>query len=244
MSAGIVVMAFVFRRYQPLKTWPVLATAPAPILTLVVAEWVNRSGWRRLERIRRAQTWSVVSALATIPLAIVLMVSLAIPFLVARGALVFTPYLFIVIAAGIRAIVRSKVGYVAAALVFVVLVPAHAASIRHARANTGPQDYAGLASAWRPLLVDGDVVFAQRDWETTGVFYYLDIDRYRFVGNHFDTALERQRPVRVWVVSRLNLPGLDQIVRSLKGFVLVKTLPGAPDLSVDLYERRGQDPPK
>jgi uncharacterized membrane protein len=244
MSAGIVALALVFRRYQPLKTWPVLATALAPILALAVAEWFNRDGWRRLEGIRRTQTWSLVSVLAIIPIAIVGIVSLAIPFLAPKGALLFTPYLFIVIAAGIRAIMQSKAGYVVIAFASVMLVTAHAASIRDAGANTGPQDYAGMASTWRPLLMDGDIVFAKRDWATTGVFFYLDINRYRFVGDHFDAVLERRRPARVWVVSRPNLPGLDEMVRSLNGLVLVRTLQGAAGLRVDLYERQGQDAPK
>jgi hypothetical protein len=238
MSAGIVLLAFVFRRYQPLKMWPVLTTAVAPVLTLVLAEWFDRGGWRRLERIRVKRTWSLVSALATLPMAIVVLVSVAIPFLAAKGALLFTPYLFVVIAAGIRAIGRLVPGYVVAGVVSVLLLPAHVAGIRDFRANTGPQDYAGMASRWRPLLVDGDTIFAKRDWFTTGVFYYLDIDRYRFVGDRFDTALDRARPERVWVVSRPKLPGFDEMVGSLNGFVRLNTLTGADGLTVDFYERR------
>lgn len=224
--------AFVFSGYQPEKTTAMVATAAVPILTLAIYRWPV------VGFLRTRSSPSLAATLTIAPIVLVSAISLFVPFLASKAMLLFTPYLLIVLGAGIRALSGTNLrGFIVAAVVVLALAILHARNIQHQALRTGPQDYAGLAAAWRPELVDGDVVFAQRDWATTGVFYYLDIDRYRFVGRDFEGMIAREHPPRVWVLSRPGLPGLEAMVGAVRGFTTVKSL-RASDLMVDLYERR------
>ena len=238
----IALATVVFRTKKPDKTWQLLAVAAGPLLAVAMAfgaRWFASVVARKAPSTNdRFPVGSLIALLAIVPPALVALISIRMPFLASNGMLLFTPYLVIVLASGLWAIVRVGGLARATALVLIVgLALAHVASVRYQRGRSfGVQDYQGLAAAWVPELRDGDVIFAPRHWTTTPVFYYLDARRYVFVGQDFDAAMDRSAPTRVWVLLPEATSMPSSIAAALHAFRPARQL-RARRLAVELYER-------
>lgn len=148
--------------------------------------------------IRRADPYAllmVVAGVAT-PVAIFL-VSLWQPISVSRAMIVFTPYLLILLAAGLARLRPRRRVFAAAALVVSALFAAgfsHTAYRPHS-----PRDYKAIARAVTERLGRDDVVFFRRhQWMDTPVTYYLPHER--LIGESFAQRLAGGGAGGVWVI--------------------------------------------
>lgn len=140
------------------------------------------------------------TVLAIVPGAMLLGASLVTPVFVSRSVLLFTPYLVLLVAAGL--VVLLKRPRVALPVLLAVLL-LHVASLRYyAISNhSNPTDYRGLAVLWLPDLEPGDAVLVTRHWVTTPIFYYLDAEQHRVIYKDYAEALAATPARRVWVLS-------------------------------------------
>jgi len=141
--------------------------------------------------------------LALLPPLLMLAVSAQRPSWVARGALVYVPFLLIAAGAGVAALAkRPLVAGVAASFLFAVCA---SSSSYYARAKAGPRDYQNLARELRANLAPDDAIFVQRSLYTyPPLYYYLPDHLEQLVGNDWGTFVEREQPRRVWLISFRN----------------------------------------
>jgi 4-amino-4-deoxy-L-arabinose transferase-like glycosyltransferase len=136
--------------------------------------------------------------LALLPAACMLTVSLFRPSWVARGAMVFVPYLLIAMAAGIHGI-RWRGARIVVALVCLATLAQSVAYFRGAAGH--PRDYQGLGRELVARLEPTDAIFVQRDRYVHPPLYYYLTDHFdQLVGHEWSSALEGDRFDRVWVV--------------------------------------------
>ena len=150
-----------------------------------------------------------------------------------RGALAYTPYLFLVTSQGLVAATRkSRLWIVLAALLLV----AFSFSVPYYRRShhEHPTDYQALAEKWIPEIEDSDLIFVQRHWLTTPVFYYLDAERYHFVGAYYPATVRAHPESRVWVVQFESLPMSPAMEKALEGYAPVSVI-DARGISAVLY---------
>jgi 4-amino-4-deoxy-L-arabinose transferase-like glycosyltransferase len=193
----------VFAAWSPVARRALYALVPLPPLCVVALLLVERrwpavaartplAARRVLAALRAPSLW-----LATIPVLCMAGASCLRPSFVARGTLVFSPFLLIAIARGLGALSRARVvGPIAVLAVLVV----HVDSVRYAfRAESDPRDYAGLAEALQRELEPDDLVFVTGEYYDTPLLYYLTADRAQLVHEGYADALQ-QRGGRAWVV--------------------------------------------
>ncbi len=172
---------------------------------------------------RSAPFATPVVTLAFVPMVTVLTLSLLVlPFQSTHHVMIFTPYVLLVLADGMEALVRRRSGAVAAVVVaalLVVLVPAHVASLGyHHACLTTPRDYRGLAAQWLPALGPDDVILVREDYRTTPIFYYVDGAQHRYVGGDYAATIRGSAPTRVWLVGFEGLPPTDEARAAVADF--------------------------
>lgn len=131
------------------------------------------------------------------PTLVLFAISYVVPLLAPRAYLMFTPYLLILCAAGLRAVpgellVQSGV----AALTFAIFLY----GVNFSYQKTGsPRDYKGLALAMSSEMREHDLVFVRyRNWADSPLFYYLPEANY--VAENFEQAVNDNQGGRVWLV--------------------------------------------
>ncbi|MGE5265270.1 MAG: hypothetical protein ACM3S0_17970 [Acidobacteriota bacterium] len=213
------------------RTGWVVASSLVPLL-LVVIDLLLRRYWNHiqnmgggaivrgaLDRVRNSPS----ILLAILPVAALGAVAPMMPLLASRTAMLFTPYLLLVVAWGVLSLLRRH-------RVWAALLPALAVifwfSIVYYRdsAIEHPTDYKGLAEQWIPQIGDSDLVFLQRHWATTPIFYYLKGDRYHFIASNYGEAVQEGPTARIWVLTPTGLPDPPEMVQALKGYDAQKTL--------------------
>ena len=132
---------------------------------------------------------SLSSLLTVLPVGMLLAASLAVPVYASRGALLFTPYLLVVAARGLVALVCLDVRWLVLGL---VVLPGHSLSVYH-YFHRPRRDYKALSERLAPRVRKSDLIFVRGNyWETTPIFYYLRADRYHFVGKDYRAAITNQ----------------------------------------------------
>jgi hypothetical protein len=226
-------------------------TAIVALLPIVIVglDVLLRRCWPRLQDVLRRSRHRtlleklgelrVSTVLAVVPGAMLLVVSLVTPVFVSRTMLLFTPYVVVLVAAGLAALLkRPKVGV---PVVLAVLL-LHGASLRYYAVShhEDPIDYRGLAEAWLPRIEAGDAVFVVRHWVTTPIFYYLDAEQNRVVHEDYAQALAEAPARRVWVLSfpYVSVP----IGSALDGYRETEQLE-ARGIGVSLFEKAATESP-
>ena len=162
------------------------------------------------------QPWAVYGALpeirlstvlAIVPGAIFIAASVITPVFVSRSVLIFTPYLMLLVAAGLVALFTRP--RVALPVLLAVLV-LHVASLRYYATShhSDPTDYRGLVALLLPQLEPDDAVFVTRHWVTTPIFYYLDPAQHRVVHENYADAMRDAPARRIWVLDFQPVPVL------------------------------------
>jgi hypothetical protein len=106
----------------------------------------------------------------------------------------------------------------------------------HSLIREPPVDYKGLAEQWIPEIEESDLIFVQRHWVTTPIFYYLRADRFNLVGYDYAEQIHQNPDSRVWVLSFPYVPMTPEMVEALKGFQASKELQ-ALRIQAVLYSR-------
>jgi 4-amino-4-deoxy-L-arabinose transferase-like glycosyltransferase len=234
----------------------VVKAIPIPLVLLLMTLGLERYRGLVLQLSRRVQATpvlgpvlrSLVASLAIVPVAIVTVISLvAISFYALQHLLLFTPYLLIVLAAGIGAVARLRPRWAAVAgatALGVLLAAAHWGGIvYHQHLPTARTDYRGLAARWLPELDPSDLIFVRKDWRTTPLFYYVGGRRHRYVGRDYAEEVRTHPAARIWVVRFDDLAPSDAAREALATYEPARTI-AADDIAVELYvpSRAGSAP--
>jgi hypothetical protein len=213
-------------------------TAVAPLtlaLTSSIAAVLLRRHAPRLDR-----PVALSTVLCIVPPGTVVALSLFVPFLDQKYFLLFTPFLSIVIAAGmVRAVkaVRGRQRWLVGATLAAWLVAAHAASLRFYGGIDAVIDYRGLASQLRSLLEEQDRIMVYKHYAMTPIFYYLPALSAHYVGRDYEAAVREAPQERFWVISLqdASLPDPAGIREAVAGCTLTQTLV-ARRIRAELYE--------
>lgn len=245
MTSSILLFAFAAKTMLPMRsTTAVLAVSTLPaLLALLDAQVLNRQEWLASFN----QLWtkvvplnptarSLILVLAIVPVTLVAVVSVLSPMFIRRGTLIFAPYLLIVLAVGLRDLLRRDRRWAALGLMFAAV---YGVSVFHYKALPPRYDYKGLAAQWTPEIEATDLIFVHgrghpQDWVVAPIFYYLNARRYRYVGRDFLQAVRKNPRSRVWVMSLGKIPTVPEAINALAGHELRKRIDAA-DLSAELY---------
>jgi 4-amino-4-deoxy-L-arabinose transferase-like glycosyltransferase len=151
---------------------PALVAAGLP----VVARLLRAAGGSGVARLAAAPFLSPTFVLAVVPWALMALVSVRRPSFVARGAVLFAPFLLAAVAVGATALLhaggrwRRSVG-VGVLLAAVAVAGASTAYWRESQAS--PRDYRGLAAKLLPVLAPDDLVLVQGGYADPPLLYYL-----------------------------------------------------------------------
>lgn len=173
--------------------------------------------------------------LAVVPFVCMVLVSSARGAFVARGTIVFTPFLLLAVAHGLIALTRVRwLGLTSIALVLAL----HVASVRYIqRAESSPRDYRGLAAQLASKLAPSDRILVKNDFSSPPLIYYLRDFEAQLVHRDYAATIAASPQVsRVW------LPHADEhttptpMLDAVAGLVPTDVL-RAPGLSATAYER-------
>jgi hypothetical protein len=99
-----------------------------------------------------------------------------------------------------------------------------------------------LAQQWIPNITATDLIFIQKSWITTPIFYYLKESQYNYVGKDYSKAAMMNPESRVWILSSPHL--LPNKVKEMKdaliGYVKLTSI-HALRIQADLYSRQNVD---
>jgi hypothetical protein len=225
MCLLILVFAVFAHQKDPRMTPLVVAASAIPLFVAAAGSVFHSSRARIAERLRGLPRFerllgrgnSLLILLAFAPIAMLSLVSLVTPLLTSRGALIYVPFLTVMVAQGIdKTRARSAVSSLVLGIVFV----AHLAScVHHEELRLLPiRDYRGLAAKIASQSEPGDVFFVYRQWALTPIFYYLHEDQYDFVDrDYLDVVSERQTD-RIWVFYLKDFPIPAEIDDALEGY--------------------------
>ena len=239
-SLCILAFAYVAKRLLPGRNiTPVIVMSALPIL-LALADFLILRRWPRLQdsgrTLRAGRLRSLPLFLAVVPVSMIAMASLLNPMFIPRGTLLFVPYLLIVLGVGLEALIYRDKRWLALAAVVALL---HVSSVMYFKSKPGSPDYKALASRWIPRIQDSDLIFVhgrglEQDWRVAPIFYYLNADQYRFVGNDFDRVIQHQPQNRVWVLSFPSVPTDNRITEAVLGYRVAEKV-DALNISATLY---------
>jgi hypothetical protein len=214
------------------RTNLVLISSALPIV-LFLADIVSRRFWsvgvRAFGGISKIDLWlhripnSASMFLALAPIALIVALTPIAALFAGRTVLIFAPYLFLVISAGLVALMQKiKWASLLVPILFVVFIAS--ALYYKTGAFEQPNDYKGLAEKWMPALQSSDLIFVQRHWATTPIFYYIKAGQYQTIGDDYARALREHPQARVWIFDLEGLPTAPEIVQAVQPLTLQQTL--------------------
>lgn len=216
---GILGFGYLAYPKAPGQIVPILLTSMVPLAGVVFDFFISRR-WDGLRP--SAEGKARLSALGNVRLGIMLavlpVVSVAaitpmIPLLDRRTVLVYTPYWIILLATGLAALWKRGALWKG---LLIVLLGFHLVSVLHYSTRPHhPNDYKGLAEQWIPAIQPDDLIFTQRNFAVTPIFYYLDADSYHVFGSDYAQAIRNNPGARVWVLSFEDLPLPTDLTASL-----------------------------
>jgi len=170
-----------------------------------------------------AQRIPLPAMLAILPMAMMSVVSMVRGVLVARGTIVFLPFLLLLAAQGLTALLydgRLWRRWLGAAVAGGVALLFALSSLRVRQANGAARDYASLAGELRRVVKPGDLVLVRNDYVIPPLFYYVDrsYDTHLVHQDH-EQAIQQAAPTAsIWLVhtclpnrNALRFPGLEQL---------------------------------
>jgi len=238
MSLIILGFAKWAHEHNPSRTIAVIATSMIP-LSLPVIDVLLRRYWSDTQKMgiflsEKFASLSYLNSLngllAMVPVGMIAGLSFFTPLFTSRGLLLFVPFFIIILCRGLALLVRRH-------LAWTVLMVVHVFSLQYWRQMThSPTDYKGLAEQWIPRIENSDLIFVQRHWVTTPIFYYLKGDHYHFVGKNYTQEIEKNSASKIWVLSFPGLPPNEEIKRALTGYKSLMRL-DARRIKAELYGR-------
>lgn len=227
MASLIVLFAYVATRILPGRSVSlVVASCVLPLALAAVDFWVAGRADRREDHPASAGPGrlgallrSLPVMLAVVPVSCVAGFSLVNPIFTERGAMVYAPYLLIVLAAGLAYLLRRNRSWVTLVL---LLAGVHGLSLAYFKSKPVRRDFKTLAARWVSRIEPSDLIFVhgrghQFDWEVAPIYYYMNAARYHYVGRDFGEAVQRSPRSRVWVLSIGSIPTEAEALDALAG---------------------------
>jgi len=178
---------------------------------------------------------ALILILAVVPFVTLAFVSLFKSIFNARGLILITPYLLLVLAAGIVRLARYPI---LAAVVLLAVGSANYLGLRaYGHASAGRADYKLIAAELSPQIGSTDLIFLNPEFFSTPLFYYM-ADWNHIVGRNYEAACRGNPQARVWALQFYNYePHLrDSIVQALSNYHVLRTV-DAPGGQASLYVR-------
>ena len=177
---------------------------------------------------------ALVLILVVVPFAALAFVSLFKPIFNARGLILVSPYLLLVLAAGIVRLARYPI---LAAVVLLVVAIAHYSGLQaYNHVSAGRADYKAIAAELTPQLESTDLVFLTPEFFSTPLFYYMPSDWNHIVGRNYDAASRNNPQARIWAIWFYNYEPepREPIEEALSNYHAVRTVE-APGVQASLY---------
>jgi hypothetical protein len=163
---------------------------------------------------------------------------------ISRGMMAFTPYLLLTIAAGCLFLIKRSRLWIPILLMALLTLPVGGVLFRNSTTEH-PTEYKGLAEKWIPEIRESDLIFVRQHWWTTPIFYYLDFEKYQFIGNlqpnDYAEAVRANPDSRVWVLYNQSITPELSAREALAGYKITRRFE-AMDINVDLYEKQPSGP--
>jgi len=207
---------------------PLFLAAAALLLDRIWGRLPAPAPWGRLLAGEKA----LVALLVVVPFGLLSLLAAFRPILNQRGLIVVVPYLLLTLAASLVSL-RAKV-WIAVSWTFAALACAIGLSA-YSRMTVDPADYRQFAAAITAGIQPQDLVFVQKAWYETPIFYYLQPSRYRLIGRNFSQATSEDPKARVWVVLLYLDPPPDDMLEPLHAYNLKRTI-AMPHANAFLYE--------
>lgn len=231
-TLAILVFVFMAKRFlehpnPTLRTTEMMTVLPALLAGfafLLEKNWEKFSRWiRPLARIRfLVGEQALVLSLAVIPFVVLVAVSRFKPIFNARGMLLVSPYLLLVLTWGIVRVSRFRVAAVA---LFVVLgIAVYSGSKDYQHMSAGRADYRAFAAVLLPQIDKADIVFIHPSWYSTPAFYYLNSGWDRCVGQNYQAASKQARHARIWTLLFYDETMPKQMAEALSDYQPLKTV--------------------
>jgi 4-amino-4-deoxy-L-arabinose transferase-like glycosyltransferase len=231
-TLSIVFFVFMAKRFldhpnPTLRTTELMTVLPAVLAgfaILLEKNWERFSRWvRPFARSRfLAGEQALVLSLAVIPFVVLVAVSRFKPIFNARGMLLVSPYLIMVLAWGIVYLSRFRVAVVALLIVLGVYV--YSGSKGYQQMSAGRANYRAFAAALAPQMDTADLVFIHPSWYSTPTFYYLNSRWDRFVGQNYQAASKQAPHAQVWALLFYDETMPKQMAEALSDYQLIKTV--------------------
>ncbi|MBI5653296.1 MAG: glycosyltransferase family 39 protein [Chloroflexi bacterium] len=214
------------------RTNLVLISSALPLL-LFLADIILRRSWsagvRAFGGIAKIDLWlnripnSASLFLALIPIALIVALTPVAALFAGRTVLLFAPYLFLAVSAGLVALIQKN-KWTGLLIPFLFVAFLASALYYKTGAFEQPNDYKGLAEKWTPVLQSSDLIFVQRHWATTPIFYYVQAGQYQIIGDDYARARRDHPQARVWVFELEDLPLAPEIVQAVQPLTAQQTL--------------------
>lgn len=205
-TLAIVFFVFMAKRFLEHPNPTLRATEVMTVLPVMLALFaiLLEENWTKFSRLMRplaenrfvAGEQALVLSLAVVPFAVLVAVSQFKPIFNARGMLLVSPYLLLVLAWGIVQLSRFRVA--AVVLLIVLGVGVYNGSKGYQHMSAGRANYQAFATALAPHIDKADLVFVHPSWYSTPIFYYLNSGRSHFVGKDYQAASRHNPHARVW----------------------------------------------
>jgi 4-amino-4-deoxy-L-arabinose transferase-like glycosyltransferase len=231
-TLAIVLFIFMAKRFldhpnSTLRVTELMIVLPvilAGFAILLKTNWEQCSKWIRPFAKNRflVGEQALVLELAVLPFAVLVAVSQFKPIFNARGMLLVSPYLILVLTWGIVRLSRSRV---AAVVLFVVLgVAAYSGSEGYRHMSAGRANYRAFATALAPQIDKADLLFIHPSWYSTPTFYYLNSGWDRFVGQNYQAASRQTPHARVWALLFYDETMPKQMAEALSDYQPLETV--------------------
>ncbi len=241
VAAGFALIILALSMAAWRRQGPIAVTALVPLLALLSLPAACHV-WPRVTKLFsictggwQPQNNSVIFflVLGMLPAALLILVSLFKTMMIARGFMLFVPFLLVIMAAGVETIGRKRVLLIPLAAVLLVI---HAYSIQYYRGTPGPNDYRGLAQQMTDRMHADDLVFVYpKDWATTPLFFYFQDQEQRLIGENYAEALAASPSSRVWLPLFAGYKGpSDEMREALQSHVIAGHI-SAHKIEADLY---------
>jgi hypothetical protein len=155
--------------------------------------------------------------LTIVPAAIVFALSFVFPLLASRLFLLFTPFLLILIARGVR---RYSHKLAVAVPLCLLILALHVSSIAYFKQTpSDSRDYQELAEKVMASVEESDLIFVHRaSWATTPIFYYIREGSHRLVADGFQNAVSANPNSRAWLILFGEQQPSEEMRSALGGF--------------------------
>jgi hypothetical protein len=224
VASGSIVIILAMSILASRKQYLMIITGCIPMLALGFPSALNRvislPGLALLKRIPDYMgPRSLIIFMAFIPSSIIFAISFIFSLLGSRLFLLFTPFLLILIAEGIR---RYSRRLAVAIPLFALLLVMHVYSVAYYRQTpSDSRDYKDLAQKMMAAVEEQDLIFVRRrSWTTTPLFYYLHKGEYRLIAQNYQASVADNPNSRVWLVLFGEQEPGEQMSSALTGFRL------------------------